>query len=378
MVSDYYHPIIGGSEIQLHRLSEMLIRMGHKVSIVTRFVNELASCSTEGGKNIYRLPTIFNKGKLATLIFQFQNTFFLATHRSQYDIIHCHLATSTALGCLLANIITHRPVLIKFRSSGKTGDIQTSASNPLGRIKLSILKLAPCHFIAPSEDILQEMTSEGFKRGEISIIPNGIDTDLFHPISHSEKQKKKQKMGLKDKRLALYIGRLEPHKNIIPLIDAWIELHMMDKNWCLLIIGAGKSEDEIKIKIRKDGQKNAILYKPSIPPDEVKEYLQIADLFIQPSKYEGISNAILEAMSCALPVLASNIKANQGLIKDNHNGFLFNHEDMTDLKRVLEKTITDEKRLQSLGLNARVWVIEHFELSKIAEQYIRLYRRMIS
>jgi glycosyltransferase involved in cell wall biosynthesis len=377
MAIDYYYPMMGGSEIQAYRLSERLSQMGLKAFVVTRKYPGIIEAKIHNRARIYRLPILGSK-KMASCVFLVRILYFLIRHRTKYDIIHCHLATSTALGCLIAGMITKTPVLIKLGGSGKTGDMQSSLSTHYGRLKINLLKKGPCNFVVPSQEIAQEMIETGFSTERIKVIPNGVDTDYFSPINSREKKIKKRKFGLVDKNLALYIGRFEPNKDIFLLIDAWSKLSERKKNWKLWIIGSGKLEMAIKNRILGKGLDHWISLISNVSPEKVKNYLQIGDLFIQPSRFEGLSNALLEAMSCGLPIIASKIKVNQGLIKDFFNGLLFDPRDTRDLVRCLERALEDDKDRESWGINGRKWIVENLDLSHVAMLYTQLYQEILS
>ena len=376
MAIDYYYPVIGGSEIQAYRLSESLSNIGLKVCVITRKLPGLSQPQIRQKVKVYHL-TIFLGGKLASFLFLSRVFLFLIRNSTKYNIIHCHLATSTALGCMWAGILTKTPVLIKLGCSGKAGDMQTSLATYLGRMKISILKNGPCHFVAPSQEIVQEMMDNGFSPQRIHLIPNGVDTQLFTPAIPEVKRHKKKALGIEGKHLALYIGRFEPHKGILLLIDAWLKLKGKSKNWKLLIIGSGILDESIKRRIREKKMHHEISVLEPVSPKDVKDYLQIGDLFIQPSKSEGLSNALLEAMSCGLPVIASKIRVHQDIIKAPLTGLLFNPEDVNDLVRCLEKALEDKNKRMAWGMNARNWVVENLDLSNVSMMYLNLYRKIL-
>jgi len=376
MAIDYYYPVIGGSEIQAYRLSERLSHMGHKVCVATRKQPKIYRSRIHQKVRVYRLSA-YGKNKWASLVFLSRLFLFLIRNRIHHDIIHCHLATSTAIGGMWAGVLTKTPVLIKLGSSGKTGDIQRSLATSLGRMKIRMLKKGPCHFVATSREILQELIDIGVSPHRIHLIPNGVDTQLFAPADPATKKLKKKGLGFEDKHLALYMGRFEPHKNILLLIDAWSKLREKHKNWRLWIIGSGTLDEAIKKRISKEKMDRRISIFPPVPPEKVKDYLQSGDLFIQPSKFEGLSNALLEAMACGLPIIASKIQVHQDIIKDRLTGRLFNPEDVNELVQCLENALESEKTRMMWGMNARNWVAENLDFSRVAMMYVNLYQKIL-
>jgi glycosyltransferase involved in cell wall biosynthesis len=162
------------------------------------------------------------------------------------------------------------------------------------------------------------------------------------------------------------------------LIDAWSKLHELHKDWRLWIIGSGPLDGVIKNLIRERGLGQSISLMSRVPPERVKEYLQIGDLLVHPSRFEGLSNAILEGMACGLPVIASRIPGNQELIRDRVNGLLFDPGDASDLARCLDASFAHEGERIHWGANGRRWVVEHMDLGMVARMHIDLYHSLLN
>jgi glycosyltransferase involved in cell wall biosynthesis len=112
--------------------------------------------------------------------------------------------------------------------------------------------------------------------------------------------------------------------------------------------------------------------------EQVFEYLQKADVFILPSRAEGLSNALLEAMACGLPVITSNIPANIEVIEHERNGLLFTVEDSKSLADAVTSLINSTELRERLGKAARQTVEKQYGLGTIADRYISLYQEMLS
>jgi len=376
MAIDYYHPVVGGSEIQARRLSERLSSIGLRIVVVTRRCSDASGTESHGGVVVRRLP-VFGRERTASAVFVAGLFLFLVRRRHAFDVIHCHLATSTALGCLAAGMLTATPVVVKLGGSGRIGDIAASLSTRLGKMKLYWLRNGPCFFIAPTQQIAKELMETGVRTMRIAIIPNGVDTEYLSPMDREGKRAAKCARGLEGLNIALCLGRLDPHKNIPLLIDAWSKVHERRRDWRLWIIGSGPLEGVIKNLIRERGVGDSISLVSGVSPDRVKEYLEIGDLLVHPSRFEGLSNAIMEGMACGLPVIASRIPGNQELVRDRVNGLLFDPGDAADLARCLDASFAHEEERIRWGANGRNWVIEHMDLDLVARRHIDLYRALL-
>jgi glycosyltransferase involved in cell wall biosynthesis len=112
--------------------------------------------------------------------------------------------------------------------------------------------------------------------------------------------------------------------------------------------------------------------------DQVFEYLQGADVFILPSRAEGLSNALLEAMTCGLPVVVSNIPANVNVTEHNKNGLVFTAGDANSLAGAVSLLLEESGLRERLGKAARQTIENRYSLDFIADCYVSLYRDVLS
>jgi glycosyltransferase involved in cell wall biosynthesis len=106
-------------------------------------------------------------------------------------------------------------------------------------------------------------------------------------------------------------------------------------------------------------------------------YLQAADLFVLPSSTEGLSNSMLEAMSCGLPVLATTVGGAPDVIEHGKNGFLIPPDDVDSLRRGLQTLLADGTLRFTLGSNARARILADFSLDSVADRLAALYERLL-
>jgi len=112
---------------------------------------------------------------------------------------------------------------------------------------------------------------------------------------------------------------------------------------------------------------------------DVAEYLRAADLLVLPSRAEGMSNALLEAMACGIPVVASDLPANREVVgRDGRTGCLVAPEDAPGLARAIETLAKAPAGRREIGAAARALVEERFDIRKVAERYRSLYAQLSS
>lgn len=368
MLVGRFHPYEGGAEIQCKRLSQELIAQNLTVFVLTPKLPRLPDNELIDGLPVYRIGLSW-PGKLGSLAYFLSGFLWLIKNRATYDILHAHIISAPALLASLAGAIIGKPTIVKVAGSRATGDIALSSLTWHGRLKLGIVRKLARSVVCPSQEIRDELIAYGFPASKIRVIPNGVPTDVFYPVSHEVKMHVRTQLGLPlNATIVLYAGRLESGKGIELLINAWRELKSIEpsRNSILVILGKGTQLPELKQKasgcpsVRFPGWVNSTVH-----------YLQASDVFVLPSLGEGMSNALAEAMASGLSCIASNIGGTRDLINDDSCGILYSSDNPTGLVDALKSAIS---KPASAGMAARKRIEEYFALSTIARHYDNLYR----
>ena len=364
MLLSRFYPVMGGTEIQAQRLAEEIAKNGYEVFVLTSKLARLAGYEKKGNIEIYR-TNASGKGAISSLSFLLSSVIFLLKNRRKYDLIHVHLASSHAFAAIVIKLLLKKKIILKFGGARATGDIGTSLAKPWGKIKLALIMKYFDTFIVPGKEVFNEIVSAGFPANKTSIIPNGVNTGMFSPVSTDDKIILREKLHLPYKKyLFAYTGRVEKGKGLEVVLRLWKDV---PKNICLVIIGSGALSADLENKF---GGNNIIFtgYRQNI-----YEYLRACDAFIFPSFGEGLSNALLEAMSCGLPVVANNIPSNGELINNNINGILIDVSDTQRMKTLIAEIVSNHGKYSKMGNAARRTVEQGYALKIIAGEYIKMY-----
>jgi len=192
---------------------------------------------------------------------------------------------------------------------------------------------------------------------KIEIIPNYIDTELFKPMvakTHSSK--------------IIFIGRLHAQKNLLNLVEA-----VSKTPYELVMIGGGPLKEKIGSLAKNRGAK--VILKANISNEKLPEELNQAGIFILPSLYEGCPKVLLEAMSCGLPCIGTNVEGIKEIIRHKENGYLCN-TDASSIKNAIEDVLEDTRLQEKMGQNARQTILEHFDFPKIMEKETAIYENI--
>jgi len=140
-------------------------------------------------------------------------------------------------------------------------------------------------------------------------------------------------------------------------------------------VGDGDEKEEY-IKLAKD--KNVyeqVIFSSYVPRKKMPRKYQDADVFVLPSYNEGMSNALLEAMSCGLPVVVTNVGGTEELV-DKTNGFVFSPGNVEELVKILKELYFNKEKLEELGKNSRKKA-EQFNWNNIANKYLELFNTIV-
>ncbi len=369
MIIQRYLPHLGGAERQLQQLSPRMRALGYEVCILTRHEKGLARYDVIDGVPVYRLPSLGPKA-LAGMTFTLAG--LLQLTRLHPDLVHAHEILTPASIAVLSKRINKHPVLVKVLRGGARGDLYKLKRRAFWKPYFQNLKRKVDAFVVISQEIDQELSALHIRQENRVFIPNGVNTERCIPISEDQKIKLRAELSLPPHAtIVVYVGRLVPEKRVDHLLNIWSDVRSKYFDACLLIVGEGAEEQRLK-EMHVSGVQFTGQVQDAVP------YLQAADLFVLPSSTEGLSNSILEAMSCGLPVLATTVGGAPDVIQHNVSGYLIPPDDVDALQRGLKTLLGDGALRFTLGSNARARMLSEFSLDSVAERLATLYHRLLN
>lgn len=188
----------------------------------------------------------------------------------------------------------------------------------------------------------------------IEVIPNGVAVDEFEPVYHDH-----------DTLRVLCVSRLVERKGIQYLIEGVAELDVE-----LTVVGEGEQESELKQLVAAEEIEERVTFAGYVPHDEIHEYYEAADIFVLPSKNEGMSNTVLEAMAAGLPVITTDTGGTAELIGDN--GSIVPMEDVNSLVETIGSYSQNPQLIETQGRQSRARA-EEMSWGAVADQYDKEY-----
>ena len=367
MIISQFYPLLGGAEVQAQLLASSLIKRGMKVSLLTRKFKGLPRYELMEGIPVYRAIRTIPLGALWGMCYMVSVFLFLYRKRNEYDIIHCHIVQEfQTIVAVLFKIFFNKKVIVKMSSSGETSDFKVLKEVKFGRLFLRWIRNVDA-IISVCKKSSEEILENGFLKDTLVEIPNGIDTSKFSGDTFQ---------GRKNLRNITYVGRLDSYKGVNYLLAGFKELLSKVDNIKLTIVGSGPDETVLKNMARDLNIIDVVAFKGR--QEDVLSVLDSTDIFVLPSLSEGMSNVLLEAMSCGLPVVATSVGGNRDLIKDRYNGILIEPGDSMKLSAALLELLKNDGLAKKLGKEARKTVKENYSMDNVVDKYVELYSRLVS
>ncbi len=211
---------------------------------------------------------------------------------------------------------------------------------------------------------------------KLFVLPNGVDTEIFHP-PHNKEESTNTRNNLNvptDAFPVICVANLLPIKGIDALLQAWSQVASAHPAARLLLVGEGPLRQSFEQLTNELGIASTIQFLGQ--RKDVPALLRAAELFVLPSRYEGHSNAVLEAAASALPIIATDVGGTREIIRNEHNGWLVQPDDPNALATQILTAINNAPIRKQLGKNARNDTLARFSPDHWAEQYNAMYQQL--
>lgn len=232
------------------------------------------------------------------------------------------------------------------------------------------------HFITISDSVKRELIEHlGLSENKITVTPLGVD-EHFKPFLPDQVYPIVRKYGLKPDSYILYVGTLEPRKNILNLLKAYSRLPLSLREAYPLVLagGTGWLMEKLDQEIHQLNIQRTVIKTGYVPKEDLPSLYSGATVFVYPSLYEGFGLPPLEAMACGTPVITSSVSSLPEVV--GNAGVLVHPEDFEKLAEEMEDLVTNPPRrqlLSAMGLERS----KHFTWEKCAAKTLEVYDRVV-
>jgi starch synthase (maltosyl-transferring) len=204
------------------------------------------------------------------------------------------------------------------------------------------------------------------------VIPNGVDYEHF---ANAQAASLSQFGIPQGSRVIVSVGRLDPQKGLVYLLQALPKTIANHKDAHLLLVGEGSQLVALQ-KLAQELQIEDRVHFAGWRPD-VAEILKASDVLVLSSLWEGMPNVVLEAMATGIPVVATRVEGVDELISSGENGFLVTSESAESLFMGIEEVFRDSKHVSEIVNSAQQHISKHFTWEAIVTKYEKLYEQIL-
>ncbi len=384
----------GGMNVYVRDLSRELARRGHHVDVFTRSQDPMVpriSPRLGHGARVMHIPAgperPYDKNAVYDHLPEFVDGVVARAQADgiRYDVLHSHYWLSGAVALMLRDL-WGVPIVHMFHTLGQMKNIvaqRPDERETARRIEVETEIVASADVLVAATPVEREQLVKlyGADPAHIRVISPGVDTERFHPIPAAHAR---ASIGsCPDRRIILFVGRIEPLKGIDSLLRA-VSI-IIDKRpelreaLCVPIIGGDlngvRANDEMARlhELRAElGMDEAVLFLGARDQDTLQYYDSAAEMVVMPSDYESFGMVALEAMACGTPVIASDVGGLAYLVKHGRTGYRVPARDPEALASKILRLLTDEGLRRRIGQRAECWA-ESYAWPVIADRILALY-----
>ena len=401
ILSNGLPPYYGGAEIRAYRLAQRFdLTPELHITLIGPTLSKTENDSQPYQDFVIPIHLIINSHRGSRTPIKFAShlletalrlTKVLFKIRNRFDILHVingapllnllSIPIANALGKTtileMTSLGSDDPLTLNSRSN--KGESQIFPHRP---IKYSLFLKADA-YVSKSVALTNAYLEAGLRAEKLYQIPSGVDPDLYCSPTLEEKNSIRQALGIASSEInIMFIGGIYFTKGVHSLLQAFIEVNKQCPKTHLFIIGpTDRFDQEYIANLYRIVEKKQLHSSVTIIPkkiDNVSDYLQAADIFALPTRREGMSNILLEAMATGLAIVASDIPEISNVqITNNVEGRLVTLDSPTILTDTIIELVKDPVLRQRLGYAARKRVLAEFSQDRIDQLYLQLYRQMI-
>jgi glycosyltransferase involved in cell wall biosynthesis len=236
------------------------------------------------------------------------------------------------------------------------------------------LKLIDIHVVV-SKRMIKDAVEAGSNPSKIRVVYNGIDIRKVSSLGDTDIIKR---YGIhKEDFVILYLGRLHPKKCPEDVVKAFPKIVQKVPNAKLVIAGKGSEKAKLEKLVKKLKLQDKVVFTGFVSENEKWSLLKRCDVFVLPSIVEAFGIALIEAMACGKPVIATNVGPFPEIIRDGETGILIPVHSPNHLAEAVINLSQDDRKRVHIGKKAKEEVENRFNISKIANNYLKIYDEVI-
>ena len=405
-------PSIGGAETQTLAQCQRLLKAGHDVRVLTfRHQHFWEAEESVKGVPVKRVAGLFlgRREKLPRLARQFlyllamlAMSWTIWRHRKDFDVLQVCQFSALVLPLAIVCRFAHKPMTVVVISAGADKATKTrkavrllagplDPSTPWLRVDgktwidgdlyglkragalvvnctRTLLEQVGAVVIVLSSRMLRYLQENDFDLPGAQLVPNGVDIVRFQPASDEEGEARAQTV--------VCVSNARYEKGLDVLLQAWRLVYRQQPEAKLVILGDGPMQEQL------EKMADALKISQSVEfagvRNDVPEQLHRGLVSVLPSRWEGMPNALLEAMASGLACVATRVSGSEDVIQHGVNGLLVDVENYEEMAQALITLLRDPALVRRYGAEARITIEQGYTLDHALKRYTSIYRRLTS
>ena len=363
IINSEYPPIGGGAGNASAHIAAQFEKLGHIVTVVTSRFGKFPHKEQTGNITIYRVPSVRRRQdrsnpleQIVFILFASFWTLSLVPHFKPNATLAFFGVPSGAIAWLIKKVY-QIPYVISLRGGDVPG-FRPYDFHFYHKLIAPFLRMIwkNASAVIANSNGLRHLAVTFDSRFEIPVIPNGVDLELYKTLGHDWSSPR-----------LLSVGRIVHQKGLD------LAMHALggfkDLNWEWRIAGDGPQMQALQSLAQELGIDDRVFFLGWQSREQIIESYKQSNVFLFPSRHEGMPNAILEAMASGLPVIATCIAGNEELVVEGETGYLVPPEDIESLQGALKKLLSNSALRQQMGIASRYRVEENYSWESTAQQY---------
>ena len=334
-------PSKSGAEFHAENHARQLIKRGDQVSIFAK----KKFFFTKAREDLNGIDLV----RLHAPIRWLEIIFRLLTTHNDIDVFYIIGTPKFAVwAILMAKFILHKPIILALTGKAEIFDRKKSWRNKI---------FSMCdHYIATTKEICNGFIEQGeIDRNKVTILAHGIDTKKYPQSTEDRRRELKINHGIDpNAKILLFCARVVINKGIDTVMKFWGTIHKKFSDAKLFVVGGGRTEILDELKNLSTQLDNSIVVTGEM--DQPQEFYQMSDVYIFPSRHEGLPTSLIEAMSSGLPAVVSDIGGCEDLIFNDETGYRVDVEDADQFAEKVLYLFNNDQLRQLLGDNAAKFV----------------------
>ena len=384
---EYYLPVYTGAAVRHNQLAPLWRERDIEVNVLTVQRPGTSPQETINDTPVYRVSMGRSRRRpIRQIIASLNLCRALLARRKHYDLVHAFAAREFLVPALLFAKLLGKPVIQEFnilREQDKSAisKLRTSVVNFLLRF-LDV-------YVGISTPLIQQLQKDGLSPSKCKLLPYGVFSNRFIPLNAPQRAELRRQLDLSQDAIYLvFVGSFEQRKGVDTLVEMMVSLQRVPQEIHLIIVGPHDYPEghpgrafagQMKVRIRDLGLDGRVHLTGKVEYNAVLGWLQASDIFVFPSRREGLGRVILEAMAVGLPCVVSELdRITYDFIDPDVNGIVVKDYDPDDFSEQIMRLAADKPLRERMGVQARLTVLQRFDEHQSADAHRKLFEMVLA